>query len=121
MHFDSVIEVLEYEVLGRENTKNLGVWETVHHIEQELEHHRALRARLRSVLCYGTLFGEEDLRDSPRPIIPYPTGRSFGGRYPGTSCQATIVLSLRDEKYILRAEALIKLARMRFKTLSSAL
>ncbi len=32
---------------------------------------------------------------------------SFGGHFPGTSCQATISLSLRDEKYILRAEALI--------------
>jgi hypothetical protein len=32
-------------------------------------------------------------------------------RYPGTSCLATISLSLRD-KYICRAEALIKLALM---------
>ena len=40
---------------------------------------------------------------------------SFGGRFPGTSCQATISLSLRDEKYILRAEALIKLALMGLK------
>ena len=32
-----------------------------------------------------------------RPIIPYPTGRLlWGAAFPGTSCQATIVLSLRD-------------------------
>ncbi len=42
---------------------------------------------------------------------------SFGGRFPGTSCQATIGLSLQDEKYILRAEALIKLALIGFETL----
>jgi hypothetical protein len=32
-----------------------------------------------------------------RPIIPCPAGRSYwGGAVPGTSCQATIGLSLRD-------------------------
>ena len=46
--------------------------------------------------------------DQLRPITPYPTGRSFGGSFPGTSCQATIMLSLWDEKGF-RAEALIKL------------
>jgi hypothetical protein len=35
---------------------------------------------------------------TPARIIPYPTGRPFwGGGAPGTSCQATIMLSLRDE------------------------
>jgi len=31
-------------------------------------------------------------------IIPYPTGRILTGLFPGTSCQATIILSLRDRK-----------------------
>ena len=59
------------------------------------------------------IFDEEDLRGlaAPNHTVPYGTG-SFGGRFPGASCQATIVLSLRDEKYILCAEALSKLALM---------
>ncbi len=60
----------------------------------------------------GDAFRRGDLRHQLQSIIPYPTGRFFGGRFPGTSCQATIVLSLRDEKYILRVEALVKLALM---------
>ena len=36
---------------------------------------------------------------TPARITPYPTGRLFwGGADPGTSCQATIILSLWDEK-----------------------
>jgi hypothetical protein len=31
-------------------------------------------------------------------IIPYPTGRILTGLFPGTSCQATIISSLRDRK-----------------------
>jgi len=31
-------------------------------------------------------------------IIPYPTGRILMGLFPGTSCQATIISSLRDRK-----------------------
>ena len=35
---------------------------------------------------------------TPARIIPCPTGRLFwGGALPGTSCQATIMLSLWDE------------------------
>jgi hypothetical protein len=45
---------------------------------------------------HGAQVGEKYLWDSLRPIIPYPTGRFFRGTFPGTSCQATIVLSLRD-------------------------
>jgi hypothetical protein len=34
---------------------------------------------------------------TPAPITPYPTGRlSWGGGFPGTSCQASIAPSLRD-------------------------
>jgi hypothetical protein len=35
-------------------------------------------------------------KDYLRPIIPYPTGRFFLRTSPGTSCQATIGVSLRD-------------------------
>jgi hypothetical protein len=35
---------------------------------------------------------------TPARIRPYPTGRLLlGGAFPGTSCLATIMLSLRDE------------------------
>ena len=40
---------------------------------------------------HGTPFDGKYLWDELRPIIPCPTGRLFrGGRFPGTSCQATI-------------------------------
>ena len=42
---------------------------------------------------------------TPDHTVPYGTVLS-GGAFPGTSCLATIMLSLRDE-YILRSEALI--------------
>ena len=51
------------------------------------------------------------LRDQLRPIIPYPTGRFFfEGRFPGTSCLATISLSLRDKSHSLIEGHPIKLA-----------
>jgi hypothetical protein len=43
-------------------------------------------------------FDDQYLWDQLCPIIPYPTGRFFGGTLPGTSRQATIMLSLWDEK-----------------------
>jgi hypothetical protein len=46
----------------------------------------------------------------PDHTVPYGTVLSVGA-FPGTSCQATIMLSLWDE-IIIRAEALIKLALM---------
>jgi hypothetical protein len=46
---------------------------------------------------HGARVDEKYLWDSLRPIIPYPTGRFFARDvFPGTSCQATIVPSLRD-------------------------
>jgi hypothetical protein len=61
-------------------------------------------------LKHGAEVDEKYLWDSLRPIIPYPTGRFFRaidalslahGRdaFPGTSCQATIVLSLPDKNH----------------------
>jgi hypothetical protein len=39
---------------------------------------------------------------TPARIMPYHTGRLFwGGAAPGTSCQATIAPSLRDEKPVI--------------------
>ena len=47
-------------------------------------------------------------------IRPYPTGRLFwGGAVPGTSCQATIALSLRD----ILQQALFSLMNDKFVTL----
>jgi hypothetical protein len=43
--------------------ENPAVQEIVHNIEEQLEHHRAFRARLLSSLSYGTLFDEEGLWD----------------------------------------------------------
>ncbi len=65
------------------------------------------------MFSYGTRF-RAGRPPRIRCVRSYRTLRdgSFGGRFPGTSCQATISLSLRDEKYILHAEALIKLALM---------
>ena len=38
--------------------------------------------------------------DQLRQIVPYPTGRFFlRDAFPGTSCQATISLSLRDKSH----------------------
>jgi hypothetical protein len=45
-------------------------------------------------------FDEKYLWDQLRPIIPYPTGRFFGrDAFPGTSCQARIMPSLRDKSH----------------------
>ena len=45
-------------------------------------------------------FRREIIVGQLRPIIPHPTGRCFGGTlFPGTSCQATIMLSLRDKSH----------------------
>ena len=44
-----------------------------------------------------------------RPIIPYPTGRSFPGHaFPGTACQATIGVSLRDVLATISQQPLAK-------------
>ncbi len=65
------------------------------------------------MLSYGTHFraGRPPGFAASDHTVPYGTVLS-GGRYPGTFYQATISLSLRDEKYILHAEALIKLTLM---------
>jgi hypothetical protein len=58
------------------------------------------RFRKRSIASSSsTHFDEKYFWDSLHPIIPYPMGRFFGGTLsPGTSCQATIATSLRDNK-----------------------
>jgi hypothetical protein len=86
----------------------------VHHIEQQFEHHRAFRAPSIGVV----------LRDAPSTrktsgiscARSYRTLRdgSFGARFPGTSCQATIGLSLRDENAFSAPRLLIKLALVGF-------
>src|SRR5580704_125733 len=61
------------------------VQETVHSIEQELEHHWT---RTFQEECFafrkkhGAHFDEKYFWYSRRPIIPYPTGRFFGGTSP---------------------------------------
>jgi hypothetical protein len=53
---------------------------------------------------------------TPARIRPYPTGRLFwGGTFPGTSCQATIILSLRNKSHSPMG-SFIKLALMRFNS-----
>ncbi len=68
------------------------------------------------MLSYGTRFrpGRPPGFAASDHTVPY--GTVLSGDATHTSCQATIVLSLRDEKYILRAEALIKLALMGVET-----
>jgi hypothetical protein len=107
-----VIEVIGVTKVGFENRRNLCVQDTVHHIEQQFEHHRAFRAA--AVLPYGTRFRLEDLRDELRPIIPYPTGRIFRG-----NASLALRAKLRSivptgRKSIHRAEALIKIALIGF-------
>src|SRR5208337_3228143 len=64
------------------------VQETVHYIEQQLEHHRTRTFQeeyLAFLKKHGAHFDEKDLWDYLRPIIPYPTlrdGSSFEGRFP---------------------------------------
>jgi hypothetical protein len=68
--------------------------------EFSVDNVRALRwANGVSLKRPGARFDEKYLWDSLRPVIPYPTGRSFRGTCPGTSCLATIVLSLRDKSH----------------------
>ena len=65
-----------------------------------LEHHRTRTFQeeyLAFLKKHGAHFDEKELWDYLRPIRPYPTGRFFrGDAFPGTSCQATIGMSLRD-------------------------
>ena len=73
---------------------------TVHYIEQQPEHHRTRTFQeeyLAFLKKHGAHFDEKYLWDEVRPIIPYPTGRFlFRHAFPGTACQATIGMSLRD-------------------------
>ena len=63
------------------------------------------------------IFDEKYLWDHLRPIIPYPTGRFLSGdAVPGTSCLATIMLSLRDKSHSPIEGPRIKLALMGLKT-----
>jgi hypothetical protein len=75
--------------------------ETVHHIEQT----RTLRATLRSM---SVPVGPPSTRKPPGLAASdhtVPTGRFFwGGRFPGTSCQATIGTVPAGRKTFLRAE-----------------
>jgi hypothetical protein len=94
-HFDSVIAVLECRSLGCENRRNLCVWERVHHIEHQ----------------YGTRFrrGRPPGLTAPDHSVPYGTVLS------GDASQALRAWLRSDcpsgTKYILRPDALIKLAR----------
>ena len=56
-----------------------------------------IRAGVRTDLKIRRGNFEKYLWDQLRQIIPYPTGRFFRRRFPGTSCLATISLSLRDK------------------------
>jgi putative transposase len=73
------------------------VQETVHYIEQQLEHHRTRTFQeeyLAFLKKHGVHFEEKYLWDTLglTPPRSYRTLRdgSFEGRFPGTSCQATI-------------------------------
>ncbi len=62
---------------------------------------------------HGALFDQKYLWDHLRPIRPYPMGRFFRGcAVPGTSCLATISLSLRDKSHSPIEGPRIKLALM---------
>ncbi len=78
-----------------------------------------------------------DIRGSPSPIMllsrfflrPFSTSNPDDGvflamgtnGFPGTSCQATIVLPLRDENTFLRPEGFIKLVAYKVSRLSRKL
>jgi hypothetical protein len=66
---------------------------------------------------YRTRFRREDLRDWQRPIIPYPTGRFFRGTLPRHFVLRSYCPS--GTKYILRAEASIRLALMGWNPMGS--
>jgi len=75
------------------------VEETVHYIEQQLEHHRTQTFQeeyLAFLKKHGTQFNEKS--SGIRCARSYRTLRdgSFFARFPGTACQATIGGSLRD-------------------------
>src|ERR1700730_4477318 len=60
------------------------------------------------------------LRDQLRPTIPYPTGTVLSkDAVPGTSCLATIMLSLRDKSHSPIEGPRIKLALMGLKPQAS--
>src|SRR6202022_134906 len=74
---------------------------TVHYIEQQLEHHRTRTFQegyLAFLKKHGAHFDEKYLWDQLRTnhTVPYGTVL-LRDAFPGTSCLATIVLSLRDE------------------------
>ena len=88
-------------------TEEIQVSRNVHYVAR----HRAFLPGYDRCCLTGRTFDQEDLRDSLRPIIPYPTGRFFRGTLPRHFVPATIVLSLRDEKYRLEAYATLTGAR----------
>ena len=65
------------------------------------------------MLSYGTRF-REDLGIASDHTVPYGTVLS-GEAFQALRARLRSALSLRDEKYILHAEALIKLALMGLK------
>jgi hypothetical protein len=82
----------------------------VHPIEQQPEHHRAFRVRLRSVLSLGHAFDEEDLRGLAAldHTVPYGTVLSRDASQALRARLRSCCPSGTNNR--LRAEALIKLA-----------
>ena len=76
-HFGSVIEVIGVTKFRPLKQKIFMCSKTVHHIEQQFEHHRAFRP-LRSVLSYGTRFrrGRPPGLAAPDHTVPYGTDLS---------------------------------------------
>jgi hypothetical protein len=64
----------------------------------------------------GCIYGSVTCASRQRPVRPYPTGRiSWGDPFPGTSCQATIVKSLRD------AAATLQMSKLQVEMLAAPL
>jgi hypothetical protein len=80
----------------------------VHHIEQQFEHHRAFRAATIGVVLRDALLTRKTAGISCARSYRTLRDGPFGARFPGTSCQATIVLSLRDENSEILCERLLR-------------
>jgi hypothetical protein len=114
VNVDSVIEVIGVTIFGRENRRNLCVQETVHHIERS-SHIIGHSCRYDRCCPTGRAFrrGRPPGLAAPDHTVPYGTDLSGHASQALHARLRSVVPTGR--KYILRAEALIKLALMGFQ------